>query len=476
MSISKLKTFLNAAQLEVLGQATNVEELVEVLSGFQVKNPMSAGIDIGSMEHLVAVPEHLSPQPVRKYGSYTRDLKDLADWLVSLGIKSVVMESTGPYWQNLYEILESRGLEVCVVNARHAKNVSGRKTDVLDCQWLLQLHTYGLLNASFIPVSEVRTLRTYHRQRDWLVKEKVRAVQNIQNALTAMNLKIQHILSDIEGVTAQKIIRAIAQGQTDVEVLAEFHHKGLKATKEELKLSLEGHFRPEHLFSLKQALQIYDDNRGLIGDCDQQIEQQLARWPSADKALDQNSQHQEFVSRPAKIKPRKNEPHFEVKSYLQEHFGVDLTEVDGFSSNTLLTLLAEIGPNVKAWPDHNRFVSWLSLCPNPQISGGKVKGHKKLKTRNRATLAFRLAARALCNSNSYLGHYYRKISHRRGAKVAIKAVARKLAIIFYHMVKEQTPYRPQKMEAQIAKQEAKQMSRLQKEANKRGLKLVPIND
>lgn len=476
MNISHLKSFLNRVQLEALSQATTVEALIEALSGFRVQNPQAAGIDIGSMEHMVAVPGHLSEQTVRPFGSYTQDLFNLAHWLLEIGVKTVVMESTGPYWQNLYEILETKGLEIFVVNARHAKNVTGRKSDVQDCQWLLQLHTYGLLGPSFIPPAQIRTLRTYHRQRGYLIEEKSRDIQAITRSLTAMNLKFQHLVSDMEGVCAQKILRAIAQGEQDPLVLAQHRSAQMKASVQEFEQALEGHYRAEHLFSLRQALASWDFHQAQIKVCDQEIEQQLALLSWQQQAPESKEQTFKFVSRPLSKKPRKNECQFELKSYLHEQFGVDLTQVKGFNTKTLLCLLAEIGPQLDPWKSVKHFVSWLGLSPNPQISGGKVKGHKVLKTRNRAAQAFRLAAYAIQRSDCYLGLYYRSISHRKGKKVAIKALARKLATIFYKMVKEQLPYRPHNLEAYQDKQKKRKEKRIRKMAQELGYQIIPITD
>lgn len=468
MSFSNLKSILSKKQYQACSQAQTLDELRDALSILKVQNPDAAAIDIGSMEQYVAVPAHLSSQTLRAFPAFSRDLKALGNWLVEIGVKSVVMESTGPYWQCLYEILEERGMELYVVNARHAKNVNGRKSDVLDCQWLLELHTHGLLGASFIPKAGIRELRTYSRRRESLLDDKTRALQAIQRALTAMNLKFQHHLSDLEGASAQKIVRAIAQGEQDPEVLAKHRHFNMKVSQEELIKGLEGNYRPEHLFSLQQALDTWDFHQAQIQACDQQIEKCLAALPCGDQGQDEIG----TLLAPLKTKPRKNGYSFDAKAYLCRQLGGDLTVVDGLGVKTLMDVYAEIGADLSPWKHHNFFTSWLGLSPNPQISGGKVIGHKRLKTRNRAGQAFRKAAMSLANSHCYLGHYYRKTCLRKGKKVAIKAVARKLAIIYYKMVKEKVPYRPQKLKEYQNKQKARKEKYLRKMAGEMGFELI----
>ena len=466
LTLEALKKHLTPELRASLQQVQNVEELTEVLSGFQLINPRSAGIDIGSLEHFVAVSAHLCAENVRSFGSFTRDLETLADWLKSLGISSVVMESTGHYWQSLFEVLESRGLEVCLVNARHAKNVTERKSDVSDCQWLLQLHTYGLLGASFIPEEGIRTLRTYIRHRGAVEKHKAASLQAIHKSLTAMNLKFQHLVSDIEGVASQKIIRAMIEGERDPKVLAQYRHARMKANVEDLEASLEGHYRDEHIFTLEQALKTYDFYKAQMRDCDQVIEQQLLQLTPADGRPQ--------ATKPKKQKARKNQYGFALKHHLKSILGTDLTLVEGLAENTILEVLAQTGSDLTQWKTANHFASWLKLSPNPKISGGKILGYKKIKTDNRAAQAFRLAAQSLHASQSYLGHYYRRISHRRGKKIAVIAVARKLAVIFYTLVVNKVEYIPRDFGIYEQQHKQKMKRNLEKKAEKLGLKLVPI--
>lgn len=435
---------------------------------FRVVNPKAAGIDIASMMHYVAVPERLDAQPVRHFGAFTRDLEALADWLVSVGITTVAMESTGNYWLSLYEVLEARGLEVCLVNARHMRNVSGRKSDVQDCQWLQQLHTFGLLRASFIPDEAVRRLRCYVRQRNAVEQQKGRDLQLLQGSLTDMNLKFHHLVSDLEGVAAMRIVEEIAAGVTDARQLARHRNKAMKATEEELVRALEGHYTAEHLFTLNQALSSYRFHVGQMGECDEQIERLLAAMSGTEQ-----QQGEGFCSRGKASKARKNQYRFDLRSYLLELLGVDLTKVDGLDENTVLEVLAETGTDLGKWGTAKHFTSWLGLCPNPAKSGGKVLGHKAKGGRSscRAAKAFLLAARSLHASGHYLGGLYRRISHRKGPKAAIKAVARKLAVIFYTMVRRKAEY----VRADVGEHEerirAKMVKNLKRKARALGLEL-----
>lgn len=440
-------------------------------SALRVVHAKAAGIDVASMVHYVAVPVGLCAQPVRHFGAFTADLEALAAWLVSVGITTVAMESTGNYWLSLYEVLEANGLEVCLVNARHLKNVSGRKTDVADCQWLQQLHSYGLLSPSFIPDELTRPLRCYVRQRNALEKEKARDLQHLQRSLTNMNLKLQHVLSDIEGVVGMQIIEAIAAGESDAAVLARYRSKAMKATEAELVECLRGNYRAEHIFCLQQALASYRFHIGQMRACEEKIEQLLAaRATGVDSA-----EKEAFVARPKSQKVRKNQYSFDVSSYLQQLLGVDLTQVAGLGEATVLDVVSETGTDLSKWPSAKHFTSWLKLCPNPAKSGGKVLGHKGNKTSSRATQAFRLAARALHSSQHPLGVLYRRISHRKGAATAIKAVARKLAVLFYQMVSKKTAYCPVETAGDEAKLKERMIKNLRKKALALGLEVKKIS-
>lgn len=441
---------------------------------FPLINPRAAGIDVASMVHYVAVPAALSEQPVRHFGAFTSDLEALADWLVGLGISTVAMESTGNYWLCLYAILEARGMEVCLVNARHMKQVSGRKTDVSDCQWLQQLHMYGLLAASFIPDELTRQLRCYVRQRNAIEQEKARDLQHLQRSLTNMNIKLQHVISDIEGVAGMQIIEAIAAGQTKPAELAQYRSKAMKATAAEFTESLQGNYSPEHVFTIQQALESYHFHLGQMRACERKIEQLLATMTTAGAAEDTGAAEDNFVSRAKSRKTRKNQYSFDLSCYLQQLLGVDLTQVDGLGEDTVLEVVSETGTDLSKWPTPKHFTSWLKLCPNPAKSGGKVLGHKGNKTSSRAAKAFRLAARSLHSSQHQLGVLYRRISHKKGPATAIKAVARKLAVIFYQMVRKKTAYQPSQPMAYEAKLKERMIKNLKKKAQALGLEVMNI--
>lgn len=435
---------------------------------FKVIHPRAAGIDVGSMLHYVAVPAELSESPVRKFDSFTSDLEAIASWLTSIGVNTVAMESTGNYWIPLYDILQSKGIEVYLVNARHVKNVSGRKSDVSDCQWLQKLHTFGLLSASFIPEKQIRILRSYVRQRNNIEIEKAKDLQHIQRSLTNMNVKLQHLVSDVEGVTSMKIIEDIACGITDPKVLADYRIKGMKASKEEIEKCLEGNYSEEHLFTLIQALESYHFHLKQMKKCDEKIEQLLNTLSEVENA------NTSFETRPKKRKTRKNQYSFDLKSYLKDILGVDLTEVDGIDENTILEVISETGVDLSKWRTAKHFTSWLRLCPNPAISGGRVLGHKGSKTSSRAAKAFRLAARSLHSSKSYLGALYRRLSHRKGSSTAIKAVARKLAVIFYKMVTEKIAFIKTDIESYNQIYKARVIKNLKKKAEGMGFELKEI--
>lgn len=436
---------------------------------FKVVNPYAAGIDIASMVHYVAVPASLSAQPVRQFGAYTADLAALADWLISLGITTVAMESTGNYWLSLYEVLEARGIAVCLVNARHMKNVSGRKTDVSDCQWLQQLHSYGLLAASFIPDEVTRQLRCYVRQRQTIEQDKARDLQHVQRSLTNMNIKLQHIISDIEGVAGMKIMESIAAGVKDPLVLAQYRSKAMKASEAEFVASLQGHYSVEHVFTLQQALESYRFHVGQMRACETKIEQLLDLMTTGEE-----SKEADFISRAKPTKTRKNQYNFEVDSYLQQLLGVDLTQVEGLGEGTVLEVISETGTDLSKWPTAKHFTSWLKLCPNPAKSGGKVLGHKTNKTSSRAATAFRLAARSLHSSQHHLGVLYRRISYKKGAATAVKAVARKLAVIFYQMVRKKTDYQPVTAITGMERIKERMIKNLKKKAQALGLEVRKI--
>ena len=401
------------------------------MSSFPTLNPNAAGIDIGSSEHWVAVPEDRDEQPTRPFGCFTQDLNALADWLTECGITTVAMESTGVYWIPLYQVLETRGFDVKLVNARHVRNVPGRKTDVSDCRWLQRLHTYGLLSGSFRPEDSICVLRSYWRHRDNLIHYASAHVQHMQKALTEMNVQLHKVISDITGVTGMRIIRAILQGERDARILAQLKDPHIKSDHETIAKALEGDYRQEHLFALRQAYELYLFYQQQIEACDHEIEAYLIK-------LDSRIDPDAYPLSPPKRgnrKPQGNEPHFDLRAHLYRISGVDFTRVDGLQVMNIHTILAEVGLDPDKFPSSRHFASWLGLCPKNRITGGNIKSSKTSKVVNRAATAFRLAAQSVSNSQSAIGGYYRRMRSRLGAPKAITATAHKLSRIFYHLWK-----------------------------------------
>ncbi len=394
-------------------------------------NLFAAGIDIGSKSHYVSVPVELDDHPVREFPCFTGDLQRMVDWLVEIGITTVAMESTGVYWIPVFEMLEERGLEVLLVNARHVKNVPGRKSDVQDCQWLQQLHTYGLLRGAFRPDEEVVALRTYTRQRDMLIQCAADHIRHMQKALRLMNLLLENVVSDIKGLTGMKIIRAILAGERDPIKLAQFRDGHCKKSEKVIASSLVGHYRDEHLFSLRQAVELYDTYQAQIESCDHVIEAQLERMGSGNDRSE---------IPPTKKRKTKSCPDFDVRGDLYRVIGVDLTQIDGLNEASVLKIVSETGTDVSAWPTEKHFASWLGLSPGNKITGGKILSSKTKPSANRAAEAFRMAAFGLFNSKSALGAYCRRQRARLGAPKAITATAHKLARLFYSMIKHGSEY------------------------------------
>ena len=400
----------------------------------QCLNLNAAGIDIGSKSHFVAVPVGTDDEPVREFECFTADLHRLADWLISCGVTTVAMESTGTYWIPVFEILESRDLEVKLVNARHVKNVPGRKTDVLDCQWLLQLHTYGLLSGAFRPPEQICALRAIIRHRMNQVRYSSAHIQHMQKALIQMNLLLHNVVSDITGVTGMRIIKAILDGERDSRVLAGLRDKRGKNSIDTISKSLEGNYRHEHLFSLKQAVDTFEFYQGQITDCDREIENLLSGFDSATRSLPLQP------SDDTSSKPRRIEKTFNLQNELNRVSGVDLTKIDGIDSITALKVISEIGLDMDRWKSEKHFASWLGLSPGSKISGGKRLSGKTKPVVNRAAMALRMAASSLYKSSCALGAYYRRMKSRLGAPKAITATAHKLARMVYSMLKNGTSY------------------------------------
>ena len=396
----------------------------------EVLHPHAAGIDVGSAHHYVSVPEDRDQDAVRRFGCSTPDLQSMASWLKDCGISTVVMEATGVYWIPVFRVLEDAKLDVLLVNPRHIKYVPGRKSDVGDCQWLRQLHTYGLLRGSFVPSAQVSAMRTYWRQRRDLVQSASSEIQHMQKALTQMNIQLHTVLSDVTGVSGMNILRAIVAGQRDPLVLACLANTQVKCTRAELVKALTGHYTDEHLFVLQQSLESFDFCHTKIRECDQRLSQHLAQFVS--KAQPDTLPPSAKRSNRAR---RKNQPHFELRTELYRLTGVDLTRIDGIDAMTAFTVLSEIGFDVSAFPTDAQFASWLGLCPNHRSTGDKIKRRTTRPVFNRAADALRIAAQSLWRSTTYLGAMHRRFTGRLGAPKAITATAHKLARLIYHMLK-----------------------------------------
>lgn len=397
-------------------------------------HPAAAAIDVGATIHVAAVGPDRDPQPVRTFQTFTDDLHRLADWFGHCGVKTVVMESTGVYWIPIYEILEQRGFEVLVVNARDAKHVPGRKTDVSDAQWLQRLHEYGLLRASFRPEAEIARLRAYLRQRERLLDYAAAHIQHMQKALTQMNLHLHHVVSDVTGVTGMLIIRAIVAGERDPDILASFRDVRCRSSVETVRQALVGNVRDEHIFALTQALELYDAYQEKVLACDKQIEAVLNR-------LRKSASPPENKLPPIRHKTRQpNAPAFDAREALHAILGVDLTQIHGLGSYLALKLVGECGTNLAAWPSAKHFTSWLALAPHNKISGGKVLSSRTQRTSNRAASLLRLAAVAVGRTDTALGAFYRRLSARVGKSKAITATARKIAVLFYNTLRHGISY------------------------------------
>ena len=388
-------------------------------------HPAAAAIDIGATIHVAAVGPDCDTEPVRTFQTFTGDLHRLADWFAHCGIKTVAMESTGVYWIPVFEILEQRGFEVILVNARDAKHVPGRKTDVSDAQWLQRLHEYGLLRASFRPQAEIAGLRAYLRQRERLLDYAAAHIQHMQKALMQMNLQLHHVVSDITGVTGMTIIRAIVSGERDPNVLASYRDRRCHASVETVCQALVGNYREEHIFALTQALELYDVYQTKVTGCDKQIEAILNR-------LKKNAAPPAARLLPARHRTRQpNSVAFDVRGALHAILGVDLTQINGLGPYLALKLVGECGTNLTAWPSAKHFTSWLALAPHNKISGGKVLSSKTRRTGNRAASLLRLAASTVGRTDTALGAFYRRLSARIGKAKAVTATARKIAVLFY---------------------------------------------
>jgi transposase len=428
-------------------------------------NPDAAGLDVGATFHVVAVAADRDEQPVRTFGTFSGELHRLADWLQKIGITTVAMESTGVYWIPVFEILEARGIEVLLVNARHVKHVPGRKSDVNDAQWLQQLHQYGLLRGSFRPRDGVTQLRAYLRHRERLVEYAAAHIQHMQKALMQMNVQVHHVVTDITGVTGMRIIRAIVSGIQAPEMLAEFRDARCAASPEIIRAALTGNYRAEHLFALRHALELYDVHQDKIAECDREIETVLrtlnAERPTPEAPLP--------AVRHAKSR---NEPNFDVRPALYTLLGADLTQIHGFGPYTILRLVAECGDDMSRWPTAKHFTSWLSLAPGNKVSGGRLLSSKTRRSANRAAVLLRIAAVNVGRTQTALGAFYRRLAARIGKAKAVTATARKLAVLFYNALRFGLAYADPGASYYEARYRQRVLDNLRRRAQQMGFTLV----
>src|SRR5215469_2318859 len=430
----------------------------------------AAGIDIGNESHYASVPPSRDSQPVRRFGCTTAELKAMAAWLQQCGIRTVAMQSTSVYWVAVYDILEQAGLEAYLVNARDTKNLPGRKSDVQESQWLMKLHTYGLLRNSFRPTQEIRTMRTYWRQRNDLVQSAGRHIQRMQKALTQMNIQLANVLSDLSGVTGQAIIKAILAGERNPHKLAELRDCRVRANEEQIAQSLEGNWQPDLLFVLKQEQDGYEFCQKQMAECDRQLNQYL----------DQREDRSHGASLPEekrkdRLKKKKgNKPQFDLRQGLFRLTGTDLTRIDGIDVMTATTVISEAGYDMSKWQTENHFVSWLRLCPDNRISGDRVIGKGRLPTNNPVNVALKMAATTLRLSKTYLGAQFRRLRTRLGAPIAVKAMAAKLARLVYRILRYGMKYVDQGAAFYELQHREFQIKRLKSKAEKLGYRVIPI--
>jgi len=465
---------LNRQQRKELARRLQVAD-----PGLDVVHPNAAGIDVGNSTHYVAVRPDRDSESVRRFDCFTADLYRLADWLQQCGVTTVAMQSTGVYWIPLYEILDARGLDVYLVNARHTKNLPGRKTDVQESQWLLKLHTYGLLRNSFHPTAEIRVVRTYWRQRGDHVRAISTCIQRMQKALTQMNIQLANVISDLSGWTGMRIVRAILAGERDPHTLAALSHPGIQASRATIAKSLEGTWQADLVFILQQEVTMYDAYQQRIAECDQALQDHLKGFanrhpeaPAAGAAPSATPTRRRSDPKPRRRKAGSHAPPFDLGSELRRISGVDLTRIDGIDVSVAQTLISEIGLDMARWPDEHHVASWLGLCPDNRITGGKVIRRGTRHVINRAATALRIGATTLLRSQSYLGAQYRRLRGKLGAPKAITAMAHKLAALVYRMLRWGHEYVDKGMQYYEERHREQQIRLLKKRAAALGLVVV----
>lgn len=433
-------------------------------------NLNAAGIDCGSTDHFVAVPPDRDSDPVRSFRTFTGDLHRLADWLTACGITSVAMEATGVYWIPVYEILERRGFDVILVNARHIKNVPGRKSDVRDCEWIRDLHSVGLLRGSFRPEDQIVALRGFVRHRETLVQSTSEIIQRMQKALMQMNVQLHHVITDITGLTGMLILREIVQGQTDPHTLARHRDPRCHASEADIAAALTGNYRAEHVFMLKQNLELFDTYQGHLAACDAAIAVHVQQI-TADIAPP------EAPLPPPRRKTTKvcgQEQDNEIRNHLYQLTGTDLTQIDGVGPLTALRLISEIGTDMSRWRTEQHFTSWLTLAPQNKVSGGRLLSSRTATSANRAAALLRIVALSLGRTQTALGAFYRRLAARIGKAKAITATARKLAIVVYRTLKGELVYKDPGPDAYDSTQRKRVLRRLRQRAENLGFSLVDL--
>lgn len=479
MARRKMSTFerlqrgekLSRRERKQIGRQLQAEE-----PGLEIMHRNVAGIDVGDASHFVSVDPQRGQPSVREFGSWTAALQEMVQWLKSCAVKRVVMQTTGVYWFPLQDVLEGAGLEVVVVNARATKNLPGRKSDVQESQWIRKLDIYGLLRPCFQVPEKVRSIRTLWRLRGRWVEDAGRAIQQMQKALTAMNVQLANAISDIAGKTGMAILRAIVEGQRNPWELAKLRDERIQASEEEIAHSLQGNWREDVLFELKQVMQAYDFQQQQIAACDQQLEKYMKAQPSHSRTSEVRAEEDKFqAKRPRKKarKPLKNQPAFDLEGELKRVLGVDLTAIDGVKLMTIQTLYAEVGADLSAFPTEQHFTSWLMLAPKREVSGGKVIKHTSLHGRNRLANTLRMAAESLKESDSYLGARYRSLRGRLGGRKAVKAMARYLACLIYRMLTKGQAWVDRGAALYEQKRRERELSYLQRRASTMGLQLIP---
>jgi transposase len=451
---------------------------------WQVVHPRAAGIDVGAAEHFVAVPPDSAGadnRPVRKFKAFTAELDALVEWLKACQVDTVALESTGVYWIPLVQKLESGGIEAVLVDARAVKHAPGRKSDVQDCQWLQQLHSYGLLRAAFRPDDAIYRLRTLVRHRQSLISSAAEHIQHMQKALVQMNIHLHQVVSHLNGETGLRILRAIIAGERDPEQLVKLRDPQIsRSTPEEMKAALQGDWREEALFVLQQSLSLWDTYQQRIRECDRAIKKQLeqiptpapATPPAAAPKVDPLASQTPKRKRPQSIK--RNDPRIDLRPQLARLCGLDLTAAHGMGVLSVLVILSEIGLDLNKWRSAKAFASWLGLCPNNKISGGRVISSHTRQVNNRAAAAFRMAAVSLGPTETWLGSFHRRMKGRLGEAGAVTATAHKLAMVVYHLLKHKEAY----LERDLAQYEARiykhNVAYVKKKAKALGMKLVPL--